>query len=187
MMLKGIKTVYLDFDGVIVDTVKAIVSLYNEDFCFYKKFKPVNWWEVNTWDFKECNCASSKYMNTYFNQPRLFERLEWMENAKEIIDKLTEVYRVKVVSHGYRPNLQLKEVWIKQNLPGIEFIGVNMKKHVDKACVDMKDGVFIDDNEKNLFTSNAFMKICFGDKYAWNSGWYGKRLYNWKDIERYLL
>ena len=64
--MKEVKTLYIDFDGVIINTIETIVSLYNEDFQYYKGFKTVNWWEVNTWDFEECSCASKKYINSYF-------------------------------------------------------------------------------------------------------------------------
>ena len=58
------KTIYLDYDCTLVNTIEAIASLYNEDFKYYKKFKPIDWTEVNTWDFTECNCASADYINT---------------------------------------------------------------------------------------------------------------------------
>lgn len=34
---------FLDFDGVIVNTIKAVVGLYNEDYCFYDNFEFINW------------------------------------------------------------------------------------------------------------------------------------------------
>ena len=107
--------------------------------------------------------------------------------TKDIIYKLREVYNVKIVSMGKHANLKLKEEWIEKNLPGIEFVGLDLKKFKDKSSIDMKDGLLLDDNEKMLFNSNAFEKVCFGDKYGWNDGWYGQRLHNWSDVERYLL
>lgn len=187
-MFKGIKTICLDFDNCIVATTEAIVSLYNEDFIAYKKFKPVNWWEVNTWDFQECNCASREYINTCFNQPRFFERLQFMPGAKEVIDELRDVYDdVKIVTHGYSPNLRLKEQWIEENLPGIEMVGINLKKYKDKSHVNMSDAFFLDDSSKNIKTSNAKYKAVFGDIYSWNKDWDGKRLCNWVDVRRELL
>ena len=76
------KTIFLDFDCTITNTIKAIVSLYDEDFKYYKKFKYINWTDINTWNFTECNCASAEYINTYFNQQRFFDRLEYMDNAE---------------------------------------------------------------------------------------------------------
>lgn len=186
-MKKEFDTVYLDFDGVICDTIKAIVDLYNEDFQYYKKFKKINDYDINTWDFKECTCTSSEYINTYFNQPRFFRTLRFMPWAYEVIEDLRKEYNIKIVSHGYSPNLLQREKWINDCLPGIEFIGVNWKTHSDKSHIDMSDGVFLDDSAKNLMTSNAKETICFGDIYSWNDWWEGKRLNNWIDVREYLL
>ena len=43
-----LNNLYVDFDGVIVDTIRAIVDLYNEDFQYYKKYKVVDPKQINT-------------------------------------------------------------------------------------------------------------------------------------------
>ena len=180
------KKIYIDFDGVIVNTIKKIVDLYNEDFKYYKKFTPINWIDVESWDFVECECATSEYINTYFNQQRFFDSLEYMDNAKEILQELSNDYEIIIVSLGYSPNLRAKELWIKNNLPFCKFIGVNMKEYSNKSHIDMSDGIFIDDSIGNLLTSNAKEKICFGDEYIWNKDCKFIRLYNWNEVKQYL-
>lgn len=180
------RDLYIDFDGVIVNTIKSIVSLYNEDFKYYKNFKPINWVDINSWNFKECTCATSEYINTYFNQQRFFDRLTYMDWAKEILDELKDEYNIIIVSSGYSPNLKAKELWIKENLPYCKFIGVNLKKHKDKSHIDMNEGIFLDDSINNLLTSNALINICFGDVYPWNEDWEGFRCKNWHDIRTFL-
>lgn len=184
---RHIENIFVDFDGVIANTIKAIVSLYNEDFKYYKKFKPVHWTDINTWDFEECNCASKEYVNTYFNQQRFFDKLEYMDWAKEVLDELNEHYNITIVSSGYSPNIKAKEIWVNEHLPYCQFIGVNFKEHSDKSHIDMgKNSIFIDDSVHNLITSNAEYKVCFGDIYDWNKDWDGKRCYSWFDIKRYI-
>ena len=176
-------------DGCIVNTIKAIVDLYNEDFQYYKKFKYIDWTEVNTWDFAECNCASTEYINTYFNQQRFFDKLEFMDWAYTVISSFRDIYQVPItiVSSGYSPNLKAKELWIKKNLSFCDFIGVNLKKYNDKSHVKMgKGSVFMDDSANNLITSNAEYKICFGDQYPWNEDWKGIRCANWIDVFRVI-
>ena len=56
--------IYCDYDSTIVNTIKAIVDLYNEDFKYYKKFEYIHWTDIRTWDFLECNCAKPEYINT---------------------------------------------------------------------------------------------------------------------------
>ena len=186
-MRTDIKTLYIDFDGTLVATIDAIVELYNEDFKYYKDFHYVNWWTVDTWGFEECNCAPPRYIDLYFNQPRFFDKLHFMPWAECAINELSKYYTIKIVSHGYSPNLRLKEIWIKDRLSNVEFIGVNLKEYSDKSHIDMSDGLFVDDSAKNLITSNAKENICFGDVYSWNKSWTGKRMGNWADIRQYLL
>lgn len=180
------KNIFIDYDGTIVNTIKATVSLYNEDFKYYKDYIPVDWSDINTWDFLECNCVSKEYINTYFNQPRFFERLEYMDWAEKILDKLKDEYEITIVSSGYSPNLKAKEIWINEHLPYCKFIGVNMKEYNDKSHVDMSDSIFIDDSAHNLVTSNAGVKICFGDVYPWNENWDGIRCANWHELDNFL-
>lgn len=177
---------HFDFDGTIVNSIKAICDCYNEDFRYYKNFKPVDWRSINTWDFEELECATPEYINTYFNQQRFFDKLEFMPNAKEILEELSEDYNITVVSSGYSPNLRAKQIWIEKNLPFCGFIGVNMKEYKDKSHIDMKSGIFIDDSSSNLKTSNALVNICFGDEYSWNEDWDGIRLFGWRAVRAFL-
>ena len=176
---------FLDFDCTIVNTIKSIVDLYNEDFKYYKKFKKINWIDVNTWDFKECDCASAEYINTYFNQQRFFDKVEFMDNGEEVLKRLSKKYEIIVVSMGYSPNVFAKSVWMNNHMPYAKFVGINFKKHNDKSHIDMSDGIFIDDNAKYLNT-NAKYQICFGEIYDWNRDWTGKRCFNWYEVEKYL-
>ena len=176
---------FIDYDNSITNSTKAIVDLYNEDFKYYKKYEYVHWTDIRTWDFLECNCAKPEYINTYFNQQRFFDIVEFIDNAEEVLNKLKDKYEIIIVSMGYSPNLRAKEYWIKEHIPYAKFIGTNFKKHEDKSHIDMSDGIFIDDNTKYLNT-NAKYQICFGDIYNWNENWEGKRCFNWYEIEKYL-
>ena len=181
------RDLYVDFDQTIVNSVKAITTLYNEDFMYYKKFKPVSWCMVNTWDFLELTCAKPDYINTYFNQPRFYKSLEYMENAKETLDKLKEYFNIHIVSMGYSPNLALKKIWLKDCIPYADFIGVNFKEYDNKDHIDMSGGILIDDSAKNLETSNAETRICYGDFYEWNENYKGIRKWNWNEVYDFLV
>lgn len=177
-----IKKIYLDFDGVIVNTVKAICKLYNDDFKYYKKFQHIDWKTIDTWDFTELNCTTPCYINVYFNTERFFNNLEFMPLAKRNIKLLQDKYEIVVVSSGYSPNLKIKEKWILEHLPNVKFIGVNLKEYKDKSHIDMSDGIFFDDSESNLKTSNAIRNICFGEIHSWNKHWDGERVDNWYEV-----
>ena len=176
---------FIDYDNTITNSTKAIVDLYDEDFKYYKKFEYIHWTDIRTWDFLECNCAKPEYINTYFNQQRFFDKVEFMDNAEEVLNRLKDKYEIIIVSMGYSPNLRAKAIWIENNIPYAEFIGVNFKEHSNKSHIDMSDGIYIDDNAKNLNT-NAIENICYGDIYDWNKDWVGKRCFNWTDLEKYI-
>ena len=91
-----------------------------------------------------------------------------MDWAYEVLNELKNFYNITIVSLGYSPNLKAKELWIQEHLPFCKFVGINSKEHFDKSSIDMSSGVFIDDNIKNLITSNALVNICYGDVYEWD-------------------
>ena len=182
----SIKTLYLDYDGVIANTIKCIVGLYNEDHRYYPKFIPVDWTTVNTWRFEELSLEPYSNIDKYFSQPRFFENIEWMDNAEEVIQRLSEKYEIKVVSLGTHANLVGKQLWLINNMPYAKFIPVSIDNYTDKKHIDMSDGVFFDDSITNLINSNAAEKVCFGEVYSWNKNWQGERCANWYDVEKYL-
>ena len=183
--MSKVDTIYIDFDGVIVDTIAAIVELYNDDFRYYKGFKEIKPEDIHTYGFEECTCASKEIINTYFNTLRFFRNLEMMPKAWDSIWDLTHDFSVQVVSHGYSPNLAIKKEWVNIELCyGVDFRGINLKQHSDKSCVDMSNGIFIDDKLKNLETSNAAHKILFGKEYEWNRGYDPEKIhrcYDWDE------
>ena len=75
--------------------------------------------------------------------------------------------------------------WYRQQLSK-QYQEVDFKEFSDKSHIDMSDGIFIDDSVNNLITSNAELKICFGDEYDWNKNWNGIRCANWCDIWRLI-
>ena len=188
------KTIFIDMDCTLYNTVKRITEIYDEDFQYYSDYKKIPWKEVTSWNFNELSAAPEKYIDHYFNQKRFFDKVEMYPYAKEVIDKLSNKYRIVFVSHGYSPNLRLKREYIKNNFPYADFIGVNLKEHKDKSCVDMSgDGnIFIDDIPENLYKSNADIKICYGI-YDWNSTFTNTdnqsqywRAFGWSAIENIL-
>lgn len=88
----------------------------------------------------------------YFNTPRFFERLKFMDQADTFIWLLSYQFDFVIVSHGNYPNLQLKRKWIDRKLRfsineakminqgSVDFIGVDFADHNDKSHIDMSDG-----------------------------------------------
>jgi 5'(3')-deoxyribonucleotidase len=181
-----INKLYLDFDCTIVNTIEKVVELYNIDYAKSDSYKPVHWTEISTWGFSELPLANNNVIDKYFSDERFFSNLKYMDNALEIINKLKANYDIYCVSMGTNVNLFLKNMWLKLNLPFIKLIGVDIDTNIDKRCLDLSDGILIDDVSKNLYTSNAKENICFGDIYTWNEDWIGTRCFNWYEVEQHL-
>lgn len=180
MKLKGIA---IDLDGTVFNTIKRICEMYNEDFCLYPGFIPADWREIKTWEFTELSLDTPRNIDKYFCKPRFFnDELEIYSSAKWIIEKLSRKYPIVFVSSGYTPNLILKKTWLRKHFPYAEFIGVDLEHHEDKSSVDLEGYLFVDDVAKNLQTSNATWKICYGEIYPWNEEWDGVRCEHWVEI-----
>ena len=178
--------IYVDFDLTIVNTIKAIVEMYNEDYKYYKGFREVDPNEIKTLNFEELELADKKTIDHYFNRERFFNKLEFMTGAHVVLKELAKKHKVYVVTLGYSPNLMGKAEWLKKNMPFVELIGCNLKECNDKAHIDMSNGVFIDDTSNNLETSNAKHKILYGKTQDWNKSWNGLKMNSWLDIFNYI-
>lgn len=181
-------TIFIDLDGVVFDTIKTITEMYNTEFSFYRGFKRIEPSEVNTWEFTELTLASPEHIDSYFNNPLFFERVELIPSAKWIINKLYDVegYRIIFCSAGSYPNLQLKRIWVKKYFPFAEFIPVEMPTFTDKSAVKMDNSIFLDDSSVNLETCSAEVPICFGAKYPWNENYGGIRCETWAEVYEFI-
>lgn len=168
---------FLDFDNTIVDTIAAVVSLYNEDYVNHNGFVAINSKDVTSWEFTECNLATYEEIDRYFGDERFFQRVKLYPSAGQVLRSLSHRYDITIVSHGYANNLRLKEEWVKDKLfeeifdnsCNAEFIGVDWETHNDKSHVDMSNSIFVDDSIRNLETSSAKYKILYGEYMDWNN------------------
>lgn len=183
-MYKGIA---FDFDEVLVNSIEAIVSILNEDYNLHAKAS-----DVNRWDFKDAYpTLTFEQINNVWNDKRLFQRLTFKPNTIETLEDLSKKYPLIIYSAGSSKNLQLKKDFIKNNILikkiNLNFIGV-LEGIEDKSLLDLKDWVFIDDNQKNLYDSNASLKILFRNRENadWNNNWNETEINNIKQIYNYV-
>lgn len=168
---------FLDFDNTIIDTIAAVVSLYNEDYVNHNGFVAINPKDVTSWEFTECNLATYEEIDRYFGDERFFQRVKLYPSTGQVLRSLSHRYDITIVSHVYANNLKLKEEWVKDKLfkeifdnsCNAEFIGVDWETHNDKSHVDMSNSIFVDDSIRNLETSSAKYKILYGEYMDWNN------------------
>lgn len=178
---------FVDFDGVLMNTIKRITDLYNTDFNDDKK-----WPDVNSWSFSELNKTTPEIIDQYFDSAKFFWGLDYMDDAATIVPMIQDKWfkdSFYIVSTGRERNLKLKKWNIPRYFPEFDinhFIGIDINKFNDKSHIDMSGAVFIDDLSENLMSSNADIKICFGSVYPWNSDWNGVRCKTWFEVYRLI-
>jgi hypothetical protein len=180
---------FLDFDGVIANTVRAVCELYNQDYSLYPKYKKVFPDEIDTWGFKELELLSHDDLHKYFGQYRFFEWLKPMPTCEgSHLRTLGNLYELKICTIGNYPNIAGKRYWLnKFAMYDIKYTLVEVTcGSKDKSSVDMSGGIIVDDSIENLRTSNADLKICYGEEKGWNREWSGIRCRDWKELMELL-
>lgn len=183
------KKIFLDFDLTTANSVKAYCRVYNELYKSHKDFTYADYTKVNKWDFSdECPMAVSR-VESMFELDLFFYFLEVMNKCTlDVLKQLEQLYDVVICSIGTPENISKKVRWIDRNL-GIKNMILLSKNDVvmDKSIVDMSGGILIDDHEDNLFSSNADIKICFGEVKSWNKNWQGLRVKDWTEVGKLLI
>lgn len=194
------RDLYIDFDSTIVNSDKAICEIYNENYKDYDGFVPADWRKHQNWAYTEiCPLVHATEENPvqvvkdYFGSQAFFDHLEFYPDAKEVIGKLTEKYKVIICTSAFPMNASRKVLWIEEHLKEVDEIIILINKSGNgygKSRVAMmeEDAIFIDDHPKNLYSTKASQKYLFKFKETdFNGGWDGPVVSNWKEIEELLL
>lgn len=179
-------------DSTIIDTNKAFCSLYNKIYQTHNNFTPADHNKVKDWGYS-CQCPLQIGETEHlFGRKDLWFYVECLPYAKKILYDLTEKYQVIICSIGSKENIAYKSLWLNENLNFIDDVILISNKGIkmDKSIVDMSNSTFVDDNEKNLYSSNATRKIAFGKVFDWNKAWIsegGEHAIDWIDLGMKLL
>lgn len=183
-----IKKVYIDLDNTVFDTLDTIISLYNQEFKHHEGFKEIEFDEVQTYDCEECTLLTKERLKEYFDRSNFYECCATNTNFWYILKLIYKNHWQPVfVSIGSRPNITAKKAWFEDTINedyNAGFIGLIDKE--DKSSIDMSDGILIDDHPDMLNSSNAAVKICFGE-YGWNKDWKGLRARDWEEAYYKIL
>lgn len=180
--------IFLDFDGTIVNSVKSFCDVYNWGYSNNPNFKKADWAKVNKWNFSdECPLAKDN-IEDIFASDAFFLHLDLMnENTLEVISRLKEKFDIIVCSIGTPGNISRKVGWIENILDIKDMVMLSKEKaDMGKSIVDMSGAILVDDHQDNLITSNADIKICFGETKEWNKCWKGLRVKDWTELEELL-
>lgn len=177
--------VIFDFDGVIHNTPKSLVDLYN------KLYSDNVGYDVS----RKWNISGAKKIKNNEQVEELFEHKDMysvdylMDGSLELLNKLGE--QVKIATIGRASNIYNKcKNIIDPYFNDIQIIGIIKKepKNMKKEIVNMSGDIFIDDKMSNLETSNAKHKILFDTIDAdWNVEWDGIKVTSMVELENVIL
>ena len=175
---------FIDVDGVITNTIKKFCEIYNQKYSKHPDFTFSDCTKVREWNFTDQGplIKSVDEVNEFFDLPEFYYKAAYIDGAIDSINKLSNKYDISIVTMGSPINLAYKYEALKRKIPIMRYYGIDISKHTDKRKVDMSDGIFIDDVSKNLITSNADKKICFGEPMPWNDDWCDERCFNWTEV-----
>lgn len=170
-----IDRIFLDIDGVLLHSSQAIIDMYNDD--NWTDFKGS---DVLSWDFKDIDpTLTSKEITALFNDELFFEYVEFVDGAKEFLDKYRD--KIIMVSKGTVDNYYNKRVFFdKAGFSDIPIIELPFE--LSKGLINMGgESLFIDDSCKNLIESNAKYRLQFieyddGRDREWCVGWWGNKI-----------
>ena len=168
-----IDKIYLDADGVILQSIQTCVRLINDKYGL--KLEPQ---DVTNWNFHES--LSSEQVEQMFSDERFFDEVHIYDGVGRFIEKYID--KITVVTKGNASNLRLKGEYFEQiGLQEMKYIGLPLNK--SKGVVDMSGrSLFIDDCVSNLNESNAKFKILFreyNNNAEWQRGWNGMEMNKW--------
>lgn len=157
---------YLDCDDTILNSSECIIEILNKKNGTHKTIR----------DLKDFNYRSIDKTLTDGDVLRLFEVDEFWENVKynsgflKCNSFLCDNFDVEIVSCGTKCNLEKKEKFLKSL--GYKFNGVLIDQNVNlcKKCINMQNGIQIDDNMQSIRNTNAPIKILFqnDNNFTWN-------------------
>lgn len=145
---------FIDVDGTIINTAETFIDKYCKENNINKIINDLKDWEFKNIDRKMHINEFLRYIET----EEFFKTIELDENFLKFYVMNEDKYEWIFITKGTRKNLELKERFLRESLPtlnNVKYIGI---ENEDKKNYNMKNGIQIDDNIKNLDT-NARFKI----------------------------
>jgi len=171
--------IVLDFDSTIVNTSKTIHNIYKEE----RGDNSSNFNPKHDWDFK--GLLPSDYVPRaleLFTEKKFTDNLVPMENAIEVLTRLSEKHEIWICTKHHPLRVQYTEKWVRKNLPFAKVVYVTS---FDKSIVC--GDIYLDDRMDALDSviDNFWYVLCYGD-YNWNKEWEYMRITSWLQFEKFV-
>ena len=174
----SVDIIYLDVDGVILDSASAIVELLNQKYETNCKSS-----DITSWDFKNVKSdLTSQEIESIFNDKRFFDIVRPYDGVFDFMRKFR--FKIRMFSKGGIDNIYLKRKYFDScGFEDIKLIGLPLS--LSKGLINMRrDGLamFIDDSTNNLEDCNADIRIQFKEfdnDAEWQRNWNGVTMKEW--------
>lgn len=168
--------VFLDVDEVILNSIEAVCKILNKRYN-----KDLHEEDILSWNFKEYGDINENEIEEIFDSQEFFDIVELNPSGVKIIKDFVKYNcQVNLITKGRMRNLELKYEYLWNrgivNNYTIQYIGIPLNR--SKGEINMSDGILIDDNQDNLYESNAYIKILCENNHGadWNNKWNGLRV-----------
>ena len=182
----NIKMIYLDWDGVITHSVKAIVDILNK-----KHNININPQDIVSWNFKEADpTLTDEEMERLFTTKEFFFELEYIDGVIDFMKRHRNniIIVTKAKTENYLGKIHMLKRIGLDDIPIIP-IPLNMSKSIINMYYHNLENyldysLFIDDSTNNLLESSAPFKIQFREynddkEREWQKDWNGYVMYKW--------
>lgn len=173
------KTIFMDLDDTILDTEGYIRKVLGKRNPFWMAYRDSTIYEV-------VDKFTPQEVYDYLSIMTDYSRIPYMYGARKGLDLLKNKYNIVIVT-SCSP-IQGEEVakikWGQEN--GYQVIickGDNWRK--DK--IDMRGGVFVDNNTRNIKISSASLKIAYYQKWSTEEDYKGIVVRSWNQLLKELL
>lgn len=180
--------IFLDCDDTIMNSSECIIGLLNKKNGTNKTIKDLKDFHYRSID----KTLTDEDVIKLFESDEFWNSVDYNNSFLEIKDFIDSNFDVEVVSCGTELNLKKKKEKLKPL--GYKFTGILIKddSNLCKKCIDMQNGIQIDDNMSSMSNTNAAIKILFqnNNDFTWNKPKpNADNLYvvqTWKEIFRVL-
>lgn len=146
--------IFLDLDDTLMDTENFIRSLLKSEF----------------YDLSKCPCVYSLRSTDEFSDIiedifNNYDLIPMCEGSKKFLDCMKDDYEI-IFCSGYFTENERKSKKSFADKIGKDIILVDARVCFDKSCVDMSDGIVIDDLPEVLAASKAKIRLLKYNKYV---------------------
>lgn len=149
--------IYLDFDNTITDTSQRLLELLNKK--YNKQYSKSNIYKYDLSDlYPE---TSSQDIYNICSDKYFYNELKPINGVIETLSSMNNNYKYYIASVCYGESHVLKQKYLDDICGNkISFSGFYIFDK-NKSCLDMSDGIVIDDNSEMLRSTNSKFKILF--------------------------